>query len=416
MRISNELFETYSEFVITKTKLCGKIVSFKHEHLIFIGVPQCIEGSKYERNALLFNLVFVLDSTKLKREFPPECFKSIASKMSYYLRNLELESEYLFKLSSKQNLQNILEQIYTDLTSKQETSIIIDSAHSIHLKLIPLLKKPETVHSHDVPMPIRNIQQLLAQQSGSWDMTLSQIVPYINGISFVKQIAIQSNVHIEIVKKSLQHLLYFGCIKMVDIFQYCNMYAIRNPKIFSQLLSNHELQEELFHYCCSGLEKSSIPFEGSQILHNILQIYCKFKPGVRLQDILDKYHHICQYINPKCLITFGLIKGFLTRVHEYPILMKEERNLVQTEMDGNNDQSEHDHLSHGLSPSSSTTFTVITRPRRSSQPIQVVNMDILRPYLNGKFCMDAICCELEITRAELLKSLDQFDHVQIINR
>lgn len=96
--------------------------------------------------------------------------------------------------------------------------------------------------------------------------------------------------------------------------------------------------------------------------------------------------------------------------------MKEERNLVQTEMDGNNDQSEHDHLSHGLSPSSSTTFTVITRPRRSSQPIQVVNMDILRPYLNGKFCMDAICCELEITRAELLKSLDQFDHVQIINR
>ncbi|KAG2387007.1 hypothetical protein C9374_002042 [Naegleria lovaniensis] len=393
MRISNELFETYSEFVITKTKLCGKIVSFKHEQLIFIGVPQCIEGSKYERNALLFNLVFVLDSTKLKREFPPECFKSIASKMSYYLRNLE---------------------IYTDLTTRQETSIIIDTAHSIHLKLIPLLKKPEAVHAHDVPMPIRNIQQLLAQQSDSWDMTLSQIVPYINGVSFVKQIAIQSNVHIEIVKKSLQHLLYFGCIKIVDIFQYSNMYAIRNTKIFSQLLSSHELQEELFHYCCSGLEKSSIPFESSQILHNILQLYCKFKPGVRVQDILEKYHHICQYINPKCLITFGLIKGFLTRVHEYPILMKEERQLVQAEMD--NEQLEHDHLSHSLSPSSSTTFTVITRPRRSSQPIQVINMDVLRPYLNGKYSMDAICCELEITRAELLKSLDQFDNVQVINR
>jgi len=90
MKISNELFETYAEFVITKTKLCSKVVSFKHEHLLFIGVPQCIEGSKYERNALLFNLVFVLDCTKLKREYSPEAFIPIVSKMAYYLRNLEV--------------------------------------------------------------------------------------------------------------------------------------------------------------------------------------------------------------------------------------------------------------------------------------------------------------------------------------
>jgi len=86
---------------------------------------------------------------------------------------------------------------------------------------------------------------------------------------------------------------------MVDIFQYSNMYAIRDKKLMMQLFLNPEVQEELLHYCCSGVEKSTIQFDTSQLLHNILQIYCKFKPGYKLFEILEKYHHICQYLNPK---------------------------------------------------------------------------------------------------------------------
>lgn len=118
-----------------------------------------------------------------------------------------MESEYLFHAQTKQNLQQILETIYVDLTTKHETSIPVDSAHSMHLRLIPQLEKPIVIHGHEVPMPIRNISQLMVQQKESWDITFSQIIPHIDGSSFVKQIAMQSNVHIEIVKKSLQHLL-----------------------------------------------------------------------------------------------------------------------------------------------------------------------------------------------------------------
>lgn len=63
--VKAELFETYSEYVITKPQLCDKIITFAVEdetqkHL-WMGIPQCIEGSQYDRNALLFNIVLVFE-------------------------------------------------------------------------------------------------------------------------------------------------------------------------------------------------------------------------------------------------------------------------------------------------------------------------------------------------------------------
>lgn len=41
-----------------------------------------------------------------------------------------------------------------------------------------------------------------------WDLTLQQVVPHIDGINYVKRIAQLSNVHIDLVKRCIQHLLY----------------------------------------------------------------------------------------------------------------------------------------------------------------------------------------------------------------
>ncbi|KAL9650816.1 hypothetical protein ABK040_001866 [Willaertia magna] len=472
-KITNELFDTYAEFVITKTKLCNKCVSFKHENLLFIGVPQCIEGAKYERNALLFNLVLVIDTSKLKSDYSIQSFKPLAAKLAYYLRNLELESQFLYNQQTKSNLEGILENIFLDLSSHQETSILIDTAHSIHLKLIPHFEEPPKVKIFEVPIPIRNLKALLHQQRNNWDIIFSRIIPFIDGISFVKQIAIQSNVHIEIVKKSLQHLLYFQCIKMIDIFQFNNMYTINNKNIMINLFTNQELQNECINYCYCNT--NNLMLENNQMITNILQIYSKLKPGIKLAEIWEKNYTICQYINPKCFITFGLLKGFIRRVYEYPILLHSPMNdgnnsvnslnnsgvnIINNNNNGSSGSGIHNSFennsvgSNGLMKSSDSGDLVTSNNNNNSSTSslnennQMPNVTITnninnnsgvqsnnnnssnnnntsglntrvklntpiiqklkKNYLFGKHCLDEICCELEISKSELLKILDTF--------
>ena len=50
-------------------------------------------------------------------------------------------------------------------------------------------------------------------------MTLRRIVPFINGVHSVKTISNLADVDNEFTRTALQHLLYYGCVKMVDIFQ-----------------------------------------------------------------------------------------------------------------------------------------------------------------------------------------------------
>ena len=61
-------------------------VSFRNTsgHKI-IGYPVCIESSKYERNALIFNLCFVFDATT-----DVLCYEPVVRKLAGYLSTLEV--------------------------------------------------------------------------------------------------------------------------------------------------------------------------------------------------------------------------------------------------------------------------------------------------------------------------------------
>jgi len=74
-----------------------------------------------------------------------------------------------------------------------------------------------------VPVPIRDLEGLLGSD---WDLCLHQVVPFIDGVSYVKKIAREAGIHIEIVKRALSHLLYYGCIAMIDIFQVLISYEL----------------------------------------------------------------------------------------------------------------------------------------------------------------------------------------------
>jgi len=46
-----------------------------------------------------------------------------------------------------------------------------------------------------------------------------QVIPFIDGIRYVKKIARDSGIHIELVLECMKNLLYYECITMIDVFQ-----------------------------------------------------------------------------------------------------------------------------------------------------------------------------------------------------
>jgi hypothetical protein len=70
-----------------------------------MGVPMCLAHTKYQRNALLFNMGFVLDAEDLLLPIYRASIEQCLFKLSNYLTNFEKESEYLIKQTN--NSSNI---------------------------------------------------------------------------------------------------------------------------------------------------------------------------------------------------------------------------------------------------------------------------------------------------------------------
>lgn len=111
---------------------------------------------------------------------------------------------------------NIMEQLLEDLNFYSESQIPINDANTINLKLFPVYSPPPQVHLYSVPIYTINLESFVDKY---WDLTIKRIVPWINGVNSVKRISELADVRTDLVRVGCQHLLYYGCVKMIDIFQ-----------------------------------------------------------------------------------------------------------------------------------------------------------------------------------------------------
>eukprot|EP00005_Dracoamoeba_jomungandri_P011164 CAMPEP_0174268416 /NCGR_PEP_ID=MMETSP0439-20130205/37332_1 /TAXON_ID=0 /ORGANISM="Stereomyxa ramosa, Strain Chinc5" /LENGTH=68 /DNA_ID=CAMNT_0015356565 /DNA_START=93 /DNA_END=295 /DNA_ORIENTATION=- len=65
---------------------------------------------------------------------------------------------------------------------------------------------PPHVYPQQVPVRIRNLDKLVDQE---WDLTLQQVVPFIDGVRHISKIAAESHVHLQLVEECMRHLLYY---------------------------------------------------------------------------------------------------------------------------------------------------------------------------------------------------------------
>lgn len=265
-------FDVIKNYVIPKPSLCNKLVTFKINNYRVLGFPVNIYGSHYARNSFSFNCCFVFpydsDTTpyegNLKRigrmlraleEQSQLISKNLENSEVYFAENSNshdhrlpqnngvFNSKYLKIVqewdgestpvtTSTMNAKNeqkfssiksLIEQIFQDLNSYSECQIPIDSSNSVDLKLFLIYPPPPKVQFYDVPLALVKLNSLV---DTLWDPTMLKIIPFINGIHSVAQIAELSNSDYELTRQCIRHLLHYKSISLLDIFQFSNHYAV----------------------------------------------------------------------------------------------------------------------------------------------------------------------------------------------
>ncbi|KAJ7581227.1 NPR2-domain-containing protein [Mycena floridula] len=295
-------FDDISKYVIPPSPLCGRLVICATRRHRIIGFPVELPG-KYQRNYFRYNVCFVFE-----RAADLSCYEPIVRKVSRVLRACEEESEFLSSSTTSPTMHAILEQLYEDLNSYSETSIPIDQFNSIELKIFPFYPNPVEVHDWMVPVALINLTK---RMEDNWDLTMVKVCKYIDGTNHVSRIAHLADCDVKLTRLAISHLLYYQVIMTCDIFQYSNMYT--TCKSIQWLADEAHVKEECGPYVTKP--GATIP-PWPQLLH----LYSRLKSGRTVLEWMELYNVQEQGIDVRRFTSFGIIKGFLRRVHRWPYL------------------------------------------------------------------------------------------------
>ncbi|TFK42397.1 nitrogen permease regulator 2-domain-containing protein [Crucibulum laeve] len=296
-------FDDISKYVIPPSALCGRLVTCSTKRHRIIGFPAELKG-KYKRNYFRFNLCFVFE-----RGADLSCYEPVVRKVSRVLTSCEEESGFLSSPGTSPAVHAILEQLYEDLNSYSETSIAIDQFNSIELKIFPFYPNPPLVHDWMVPLALINLSKRIED---NWDLTMSKVCKYVDGTNHVARIAHLADCDIALTRQAISHLLYYQVIMTIDIFQYSNMYTLR--KSIQWLADEVHVKEECGPYVTKP--GKSIP-DWPKLLH----LYSRLKPGKMVHEWMEEHDVEQLGIDPRRFASFGVIKGFLRRVHRFPVYL-----------------------------------------------------------------------------------------------
>ena len=182
------IFDSTSEYIITGHELSDKTISLSTHGMHIVTRPTVIHDNRYERNALLFSVGFVI-----RRAVDPSPFRPLLSQWALTLRGMEIESQVLSKpqqlrYSESQSkaaattttttsrqllrprkqrrpryyLQTVLERILISLNSSNgECNLVLNRSNGLNLKLYhPPRPVASPVHDHEVPILLRRDIQL----------------------------------------------------------------------------------------------------------------------------------------------------------------------------------------------------------------------------------------------------------------
>jgi hypothetical protein len=304
--------------------------------------------------------------------------------------------------------------------------------------LFPTRPPPAPVYAWHVPLSTVDLTTI-AQSS---DLTLTRIIPYIDGIASVSQISQLADTDLGLTRKAIQHLLYYGCVLFLDIFQFGAIYAPTAE--MGTFIEDEEAQGEAVRYVCMGTYRKLRDTEGSNGSKEewgwrsrevgidkarLVHLYTTLRQGQTLRHWCSDHSILLSGIDVRRLVTFGIIKGFLYRVHKYvvaPSIMSGSRTPEHTTANGKH-VNFHNHHEDVLDrrysvPTSREPIGGLYSRRPSIEgemgdaSQQQKDLPLAR-YLDGLHCLDEVCTELGMSEKRVLEKMRAaFGDLHVIHR
>ncbi|ODQ58496.1 hypothetical protein WICANDRAFT_33631, partial [Wickerhamomyces anomalus NRRL Y-366-8] len=494
-------FDLVKNYVIPKAQLCNRLVTLKVNQYRIIGYPVTIIAPHYARNSFSFNFCFVF-----RYESDTTPYESAIRRLGRMFKNLEEQyqllsrkekdrlyfkddgrnastntaitsppmtesfnndTSYTIKLDS---IESLIQQIYQDLNNYSECLIPIDSGNSVDIKLFPLLPPPPRLNQEDVPISTVHLESMV---DVNWDPTMLKILPFINGINSIKKISVLANSDYNIVKQCIQHLIYYKCIIIIDIFQFSNIYAptsdivlflkdshmatecqayVVSPSIFKDkpFESDKSADQKTStrttktpNRKSSGKDVSSVSLVGDSnrskretvVLPSKAKLYFLYRSlhqGQTVKSWYKEHAEALEHIDIRRFLSFGVLRGLIYRVHSYPIidsvLLKEEHSqskslFLQAYNDKDLDEDNEDDEGEGTNETDAVTNLQTVKAaslfkRNTDNELSEADKRktaIILKNLNDIKNFDAVCTELEMDRKSVETLLRKIGHFNVVN-
>jgi hypothetical protein len=217
--LSSSIFASCSDFIITGSELLAdKILNLSTHQIHVLSRPALLTDERYERNALLFSVGFVL-----RRTDDPRPFRCVLNRLNAALADVERESQFLTSPLTRPGIQTVLEQLLVDLnTPGWESNLLLDESNAVHLKLFHPPKTPaRPVPEYAVPILLRRDRHV---QLYDWDLAVNWVSLHVDGIRTGARIAKVAEVDLDTALQCLRVLRHHSVVALVDMFFFTNRY------------------------------------------------------------------------------------------------------------------------------------------------------------------------------------------------
>ncbi|KAJ1942337.1 Nitrogen permease regulator 2 [Linderina macrospora] len=398
-------FNAIQALVIPKLTLYERLITVNTGRHKVMGYPIAVEGN-YQRNVFIFNMCFAFDIGADTRSY-----ELVVKRIGGLLKELEIKGAFMSNAECKRALRGMMNQLVNNLNDHGECQINLDfqglsqtavqslAMSSISIKLFPVYDNPKEIRPYHVPVktididmaklePARTVYKNQVGDDILWDLVLDEVLVHLDNVNHVRRIARLTEIPEPTVIAALKHLEYYGCISLVDIFQFSNVYETQHRLL--EFYSDAAMQKECYRYVMRDWEASDVPLE------ELVKLYGTMRERETVADWILNSNIDIERIDVRRLVIFGVMHHILRRVHCYPVLC-----VTQDVSDAVEEAGEQEDTAPKASGSAEDDAAVKDLAIRT-EPL--VLSDSLKAMLDGTHHMDEISV-LENKDAAALRSM-----------
>ena len=304
----------------------------------------------------------------------------------------------------------------------------LDVASVIRIMPLPFRAAPRAkeygkVRAHSVAVPLCDIAAAL-RQAGDDDYTLRTLAPFLDGEAFVARAARAAGVALPLAIEAVGQLVRARLVLLTDMFQWSNVYACEAG--VRALLDDAEAQTA----CQRAVVKEG---HSPPPVSALFRLYAAFDSSSRVRDALDKHPQLAAGVDGRALVQFGVINGWLRRVHHYFIYAARDAHAMRQQQvasedveglrlvgladDVGDENAPPPDAVQGVSPGvgSLPSRGIMSSARPRSETAKVA-LGKLRERMNGRVSDDELCCVLGMSFHEIVEKTDVRDVCVLIRK